>query len=95
MMKNSTPVIMGILLILGITALGYFGQFDNQTNNSSNNSFNHSLLGNKQFTIQDQSTQPATDQQTTDSGSSTTNNTVQNTTSSDQNQTTTSSGTSG
>jgi hypothetical protein len=90
MMKNSTPVIMGILLILGITALGYFGQFDNQTNNSSNNSLNHSLLGNKQLTIPEQSTQPVTDQQTSNDGSSTTNNTVQNTTSSAQN--TTSSG---
>jgi hypothetical protein len=41
-MKRSTPVVMGILLIVGVAALGYFDQFHNQTNNSSSN---FSLIG--------------------------------------------------
>ena len=30
-MKKNTPVIMGIVLILGIAAIGYFADLDNKT----------------------------------------------------------------
>ncbi len=38
-MKKNTPVIMGIVLILGIAAIGYFADLDQQNNHSTNYSF--------------------------------------------------------
>ena len=43
-MNKNTPVIMGLLLIIGIAALGYFADLDKQDNDSANNSTNYSLL---------------------------------------------------
>jgi hypothetical protein len=85
-MKRSTPVIIGILLILGVVALGYFAESNsvsnNTTNNSSSNQFN--LLKKANLTDQTQSSPTVESQQSTTDGT-TTNKTAQNST---QNQTT-------
>ena len=39
-MKRSTPVIIGVLLILGVVALGYFAESNSVSNNTTNNSTN-------------------------------------------------------
>lgn len=57
-MKKNTPVIMGVLLILGIVALGYFADLDNKGNNSTNNSTNYSFLKYQNLTNQSQSNEP-------------------------------------
>ncbi|HHY00912.1 MAG TPA: hypothetical protein GX531_06040 [Methanothermobacter sp.] len=38
-MKKNTPVIMGLILIVGIAALGYFADLDKQNQDSTNYSF--------------------------------------------------------
>ena len=87
-MKRSTPVIIGILLILGVVALGYFAESNsvsnNTTNNSSSNQFN--LLKSPNLTDQTQSSPTVESQQstTTTTDGTTNNNTAQNST---QNQT--------
>jgi hypothetical protein len=89
-MKRSTPVIMGILLILGVAALGYLDQFHNQTKNSSSN---HSFIGENTLkgnlkSLPSNST-PLKKQQSTSFNVST-NKTVQNSTNNAQNQNSTS-----
>ncbi len=85
-MKRSTPVIIGVLLILGVVALGYFAESNsvsnNTTNNSSSNQFN--LLKKPNLTDQTQSS-PTVDSQQSTTDVTTTNDTTQNST---QNQTT-------
>lgn len=86
-MKRSTPVIIGVLLILGVVALGYFAESNsvsnNTTNNSSSNQFN--LLKKSNLTDQTQSSPAVESQQSSTTDGTTTNNTAQNST---QNQTT-------
>ena len=86
-MKRSTPVIIGVLLILGVVALGYFAESNsgsnNTTNNSSSNQFN--LLKKPNLTDQTQ-TSPTVESQSSSTDVTTTNDTVQNST---ENQTTT------
>jgi hypothetical protein len=85
-MKRSTPVIIGVLLILGVVALGYFAESNSVSNNTTNNSspqFN--LLKNPNLTDQTQSSPTVESQQSSTTDGTTTNNTAQNST---QNQTT-------
>ena len=84
-MKRSTPVIIGVLLILGVVALGYFAESNNGSNNTTNNnSSQYTLLKKPNFTDQTQSSSPVESQQTpTTDVTATTNNTQNNT----QNQT--------
>lgn len=92
-MKRSTPIIMGILLIIGVAGLGYLDQFHNQTNNSSSNlSFivEHPLTGNLKSFPSSNAT-PLKNQPAPSLNESTSNKTVQNTTNSAQNQNSTSS----
>jgi hypothetical protein len=96
-MKRSTPVIMGILLIVAVAALGYLDQFHNQTNNSSTNiSFigEHPLTGHLK-SVSPLNATPLKKQQGTSVNVSTSNKTVQNNTNSTQNQNSTSSNPSG
>jgi hypothetical protein len=84
---------MGILLIVGVAALGYMDQFHNQTNNSS---YNHSFIGEHPLNGQLKSIPPLNatplkKQQSTSVNVSTSNKTLQNSTSSAQNQNSTSS----
>jgi hypothetical protein len=63
-MKKSTPVIMGIVLIVGLAALGYLDQFDVKSNNSSNNNsssypFPYSIPGEQQLTNYQNIQQPS------------------------------------
>ena len=61
-MNKNTPVIMGLLLILGVAALGYFADLDAKDNNSSNDSANYSLLKYQNLTNQtssDNAVQPS------------------------------------
>jgi hypothetical protein len=95
-MKRSTPVIMGILLIVAVAGLGYLDQFHNQTNNTSSNiSFigEHPLTGHLK-TVQPLNNTPLKNQQGA-VNVSTSNNTVHNNTNSAQNQNSTSSNPSG
>jgi len=87
-MKRSTPVIIGVLLILGVVALGYFAEANPVSNNTTNNSTKFTLLKNPISADQTQSGQAAQSQQSTTTTDTTTNNgnTTQNNT---QNQTTT------
>jgi len=90
-MKKSTPVIMGIILILGVAALGYLDQFHNQTNNSSSN---QSFLGGQTLkghlkSIPSNATTFKIQQKL--SVNITNNNTLQNSTNNAQNQNSTSS----
>nr|WP_319372894.1 hypothetical protein [uncultured Methanobacterium sp.] len=89
-MKRSTPVIIGVLLILGVVALGYFAEANSVSNNTTNNSTKFTLLKNPISADQTQSGQAAQSQQSTTTTDTTTNNgnTTQNNT---QNQTTTTS----
>jgi hypothetical protein len=92
-MKRSTPVVMGILLIVGVAALGYLDQFHNQTNNSSSNlSFigEHSLNGHLK-SVPPLNATPLKKQQAPSVNVTTSNKTVQNSTKGAQNQNSTSS----
>ncbi|MDO5836887.1 MAG: hypothetical protein Q4P17_10285 [Methanobacterium sp.] len=84
-MKRSTPVIIGLLLILGVVALGYFAESNNGSNNTTNNnSSQYTLLKKPSFTDQTQPSSPVESQQTPASDVTANNNTQNNT----QNQTT-------
>lgn len=85
-MKRSTPVIIGVLLILGVVALGYFAESNNENNNNTtnNNSSQYTLLKKPNFTDQTQPSFPVESQQTPTTDATTNNNTQNNT----QNQTT-------
>ena len=85
-MKRSTPVIIGVLLILGVVALGYFAESSgsNNTTNNSNNSSQFTLFKNPLTPQQAVSSTPAAQTQQSSPTPTTTNDTTQNTT---QNQT--------
>lgn len=84
-MKRSTPVIIGVLLILGVVALGYFAESNNGSNNTTNNnSSQYTLLKKPNLTDQTQSSPVESQQTPTTDVTATTNNTQNNT----QNQTT-------
>jgi cytoskeletal protein RodZ len=85
-MKRSTPVIIGLLLILGVVALGYFAESSgSNTTNNSNNSSQFTLFKNPLTPQQAVSSVPAAQsQQSSTTTPTTTNDTTQNTT---QNQT--------
>lgn len=85
-MKRSTPVIIGLLLILGVVALGYFAESSgsNNTTNNSNNSSQFTLFNPLTPQQSVSSTPAAQSQQPSTNTPTTTNDTTQNTT---QNQT--------
>jgi hypothetical protein len=87
-MKNSTPIIMGIVLIVGLAAIGYLDQFNYKSNNSSNNSsynppFKYSIPGNQQLNYDGNTQQLLTTQ--TSSGNVSSSNSSQNSSNNIQN----------
>lgn len=86
-MNKNTPVIMGVLLILGIVALGYFADLDNQGNNSTNNSNIYSIIKNHNLTNQTQSDQKVQSSTSSDKKSHNNNTAVNNTNTTSQNKT--------
>jgi len=77
-MNKNTPVIMGLLLIIGIAALGYFADLDNNDNNSANDTANYSLL--KYQNLTNKTTPDNTVQPSKSSDKSSENTTEQNNT---------------
>jgi hypothetical protein len=77
-MKKTTPVIMGVLLIIGIVALGYFADLENTTNgnNSTNNTTKYPFFKQNNFT----NPQSSADQTQISSDTTSNTNTDQNAT---------------
>lgn len=91
-MNKNTPVIMGVLLILGIVALGYFADLDNQGNNSTNNSNIYSIIKYHNLTNQTQSDQQLQSSTSSDKKSHNNNTAVNSSNTTSQNKTINSTG---
>ncbi len=93
MMKRSTPVILGVLLILGVVALGYFSDLENHNNNSTNNTTSpYSFLKFKNLNNQTQDN-PQSQPQQASSNPTSNDNTNQNSTNNETSQNITASST--